>query len=154
MPELQNDKETLGGVAGAHKVEGNREFVYVYVASGTAKGQPMILAYDGDEETNPKTAAPATNTAFEAFVVFPTAAGADAFQWCQLRGDAEVLVDGTTDVAKDDYLEVINAGTALIKDATSRGVGSVAIAQEALTTNAATLTNVYLLGEAVQVAAA
>lgn len=154
MPELQKDKSTLGGVAGAFRNEGNRRYVFAYVASGVAVGQPRVLTYDGDEETNPTAGAIATQTGYTQFVVFPTIAGADDFQWCQVRGDAYVLVDGTTDVAKDDFLEVINATTSLVKDATSRSVNSVAIAQEARTTNSAGLTYVFLLGEAVQLAAA
>lgn len=153
MPELQRDINTLGGVAGARKVEGNREYFFVYVATGIAKGQPRILAFDGDEETNPKDAAPATSTTVYQQVIFPTDTGANDFQWCQYKGDAYVLVDGTSDVAKDDFLEVLNAGTALVVDASSKGTGSIAIAQEARTTNSAGLTYVYLIGDRVFVQA-
>lgn len=155
MAELAGSVSDLGGVAGQIRVEGNRHYIFCYVQASASAGQPLVLSYDGDEETNPKTITPATNATVKALVVFPpTAQGATAgFQFCQFRGDAEVLVDGTTDVAKDDLLEVIDAGTGLIKDGTAKTVQSVAIAQEAQATNANTLTNVYLLGELVNVQA-
>lgn len=155
MARLTGSVAELGGVAGQRRFDGNREYIYMYFSAAVTAGTPFVLSYDGDEETNPKGVAPATNTTFQTLIVFPTkTATAAGWQWAQYKGDAEVLVDGTTDVAKDDFLEVINAGTALIKDATSRGVGSVAIAQEARTDNSAGLVNVYLIGDPVQIAAA
>lgn len=152
---IKGDAQTLGGVAGAKKWSGNRGYIYAYVAASITAGTPLVLTFDGDEETNPKGATPATNTTVHQLIIFTTVTqGADAgFMWCQFAGDAKILVDGTTDVTKDDFLKVINAGVALIKDATSRGVNSIAIAQEAMTTNAATLTFVYLLGYEAQVPA-
>lgn len=143
----------LGGVAGAIKRDGNRSFIYTYVTASAAVGTPFVLDFDGDEETNPKVLVPATSSVYQ-YIVFPTVLSTTAgFQWCQFRGDAYVLVDGTTDVAKDDFLEVLNTGTALVKDGTSRTTNSVAIAQEARTANSAGLTYVYLLGDRVIVAA-
>jgi len=151
---MSNDISTLGGIAGAIKTDGNREFIYCYVAAAAAQGAPLVLTYDGDEATNPKTAAPATLAVYQ-LIVFPLALqGSTAgFAWCQYRGDAEVLVTGATDVAKDDFLEVTNTETALEKDATTVSVNSVAIAQEAYTDAADLLTNVYLLGNRVIIAA-
>jgi hypothetical protein len=151
---ILNDKDTLGGVAGAIKWDGNRAWIYCYVAASVAQGTPLVLTYDGDEESNPKTAAPANLAVYQLIVFCPELTAAAGFYWCQFRGDAEILVDGTTNVAKDDFLEVINGGVALIYDATTVKVGSVAIAQEARTTDSAGLCNVYLLGFRVIVAAA
>jgi hypothetical protein len=159
MPDgiILNDISTLGGVAGAIKHDGNRSYIYCYVAAASALGKPYVLTYDGDEATNPKTAAPATSAVYQ-LIVFPTKLqGADAgFMWCQFKGDAYVLVDGTSSVAKDDHLEVITTGVALILDgstgSTIKTVGSVGIAQEAQATAAPTLTYVYLFGEKVNVA--
>lgn len=152
---IYKDKDTLGGVAGAWRENGNKLSVFAYIAANVAVGTPLFLQYDGDEETNPKGTVPATDTAIGQFIIFPTELSTTAgFQWCQVRGDAEVLCDGTNDIAKDDFLEVINAGVALILDGTSRTDHSVAIAQEAYTTNAAGLVNVYLFGERCQIEAA
>lgn len=145
MPELQADKDTLGGVAGAIKKDGNREYVYAYVSASTAVGTPLVLTFDGATATNPKTAAPATSSVYQ-MVVFTTVLSSTAgFQWCQYKGDATVLVDGTTDVAQSDFLKVSNGGTALVKDGTI-ATTSIAISQVAYTTNSAALKAVYLLG--------
>ena len=157
MGRIAGSGEDLGGVYGQRTLEeGNREYVFCQVPASTPAGTPLKLSYDGDEESNPKGAVPSTDASVKHLIVFnPTLVGSSAeFQKCQYRGDADILVDGTTDVAKDDFLEVINAGTGLIKDGTTKTVQSVAIAQEALTTNANTKTNVYLLGEMVNIQAA
>lgn len=156
MAELQGDLSTLGGVAGAKKVSGNREYIFAYVPASTPAGTPLYLSFDGDEETNPKGLAPVTSTTVYQTVVFTTVAQVLAgYQWCQVKGDAIILVDGgTADVAKDDFLEVLNAGTALVYDATTKGTGSLAIAQEAYTSGTNALKHVYLLGERVFVQAA
>jgi len=153
---IQNDISTLGGVAGAIKTDGNREYIYCYVTASAARGKPYVLTYDGDEATNPKTAAPSTSAVYQQ-IVFPVKAQSSTagFAWCQYKGDAYVLVDGSTSVAKDDNLEVITAGVALIVDgtsgATTKTIRSLGIAQEAQATAAATLTYVYLFGEKVNV---
>lgn len=152
MAELMKDVNTLGGVAGGRYKQGNQEFIFAYVPASSLAGQPLVLSFTGVVTTNPSAVAPATSSVYQ-LVVFPTAAqGSTAgFQWCQFRGDATVLVDGTTDVAVSDFLKVANAGTALIKDATSKGTTSIAIAQAARTTNSAGLLAVYLLGERVTI---
>lgn len=71
-----------------------------------------------------------------------------------IGGDGKLLVDGTTDVAVADYLEVINAGTAAVKDGATRSVNCIAMAKAAQTDNSAVLTEVSFLGVPVQVAAA
>lgn len=152
MAELMKDVNTLGGVAGGIYKQGNQAFIYAYVPASSLAGQPLVLSFTGVPTTNPSAVAPATSAIYQ-LVVFPTAAqGSTAgFQWCQFRGDASVLVDGTTDVAISDFLKVANAGVALIKDATSKGTTSIAIAQAARTTNSAGLLAVYLLGERVTI---
>lgn len=133
--------------------EDGREYIWCYFATAT-KGQLYTLTYDGDEATNPTGSANATSTVYQYLVVATKTSTTAGFQWAQYKGDCDfALVDGTTDVAKDDFLEVINAGTAMIKDATSRSALSVAIAREAQTANAATATLVYLIGDRVTNAA-
>jgi len=152
---LKGSLSDLGGVAGSKRVEGNKEYIYMYFTAAVTAGTPYFVTFDGDEEYNPKNTAAATSTTIYQLVVFPTKTlTAAGWAWAQYKGDAEVLCDGTSqDVAKDDFLEVINAGVALIVDgtsgATTKTTGSVAIAQEAYATNAAGLVNVYLIGERV-----
>lgn len=150
MPELQADKDTLGGVLGAHKVDGNREYVFCYVAADVLNGQVGVITYDGDEESNPTFSAPATSNTYQQIAVSPKAIDVSVdghYHWFQIKGDCEALVEGTTDVAKDDFLEVLNGEDSFKKDATTRSTNSVAIAQEAQAANSEVLTNVYLLGD-------
>lgn len=154
--ELTSPVETIDGTGaqGARKRQGSREWVYIQVPATTAAGSPLIVTYDGDEEVMVKGVVPATLAVYQEVAVNPTLAGSAAeFQWCQVRGLCEVLCDGTTDIAKDDYLELINAETALVKDSTARSANSVAIACEAYTSTPDALTSVQLLGDRVIVAA-
>lgn len=155
MANLAGSINDLGGVAGQIKTSGNKEYIFMYFTAAVTAGVPYVVDYDGDEESNPKNAAPATSTTVYQRVVFPTeTTTAAGWQWAQFRGDAEVICNGTDDIAKDDYLEVINAGVALIKEGTTKGEGSIAIAQEAFTTNSTGLVNVFLLGNRVFIQAA
>ena len=154
--ELKRSVETVDGTGlqGSRKRVGVNEFVYVQFPATTAAGRPMVVTYDGDEEVMVKGVAAATAAFYQEIAVTPRLAGAAAeFMWCQVKGMGKMLVDGTTDVAKDDYLEVLNTGTAAVKDGATRTVNSVAIACEAQATNANTLTLVQLLGDRVIIAA-
>ena len=148
--------DTLDGTGayGARKWAGDNEFVYLYVAGSTPEGAPKIISHDGDEEYMVKTAAPATLAVYQEVAVVPKLQGATGSgQWCQVRGICQVLTDGGTDIAKDDYLELLNAETALVKEGAARTVNSVAIACEAQAESADTLTSVNLLGDRVIIAA-
>jgi hypothetical protein len=142
------------GVIGSRKRVGVNEYVYMQVPATTAAGTPLVVTYDGDEEVMVKGVAPATLAVYQEIAITPKLAGSSAeFMWCQVRGIAEALVNGTTDVAKDAYLEVLNTGTALVSDSTARSVNSVAIACEAYTDSTNALKTVQLLGDRVIVAA-
>jgi hypothetical protein len=148
--------ETIDGSGsqGARKRQGVNEYIYLQVPANTPAGTPLIVTYDGDEEVMVKGVAPATLAVYQEVAVNPKLAGSAAeFQWCQTRGICEVLCDGTTDIAKDDYLELLNTETALVKDSTARSVNSVAIACEAYTLTPDALTTVQLLGDRVIIAA-
>lgn len=140
-------------LAGQINEQGRTKFQMLYVPANTVQGQILVLAYDGDEESNPKAVAAATSTFKVRTVVATEDQGATAgFQWCVIAGECEALVNGTTDVAKDEFLEVINAATAFTGEGTSRLATSGAIAREAQT-NPTALTDIYLLGEGHTIAA-
>lgn len=142
------------GVQGARKRVGVNEYVYMQVPATTAKGTPLIVTHDGDEEVMVKGVAPATLAVYQEVAITPKLAGSAAeFMWCQVKGICQALVDGTTDIAKDAYLELLNAETALVSDSTARSVNSVAIACEAYTDTTDALKTVHLLGDRVIVAA-
>lgn len=140
--------------AGQVSVQGKTTFQYLYVPANTVAGEVLIRAYDGDEETNPKAIAAATSTVLQRKAIATEAQGTSAgFQWCVIEGECEALVDGTTDVAKDDFLEVLNTASSFVKDGTSRAATSAAIARAARTTDSAGLLAIYLIGEGSTVAA-
>ncbi|MDY0218807.1 MAG: hypothetical protein RBR14_05615 [Candidatus Cloacimonas acidaminovorans] len=142
------------GAQGARMKQGVNEYIYIKVPATTPAGTPLVVTHDGDEEIMVKGVAAATAAFYQEIAVTPRLAGAAAeFMWCQVKGIGKMLVNGTTDVAKDDYLEVLNTGTAAVKDGATRTVNSVAIACEDQAANANTLTLVQLLGDRVIIAA-
>ncbi len=154
--ELNTPVETIdgSGAQGARKRQGSREWIYMQVPANTPAGTPLVVTHDGDEEVMVKGVAPATLAVYQEVAVTPRLAGASAeFMWCQTKGICQVLCNGTTDIAKDDYLELLNAGTALVKDGTVRSTNSVAIACESYTGATNALTSVQLLGAPAMIAA-
>jgi hypothetical protein len=142
------------GILGARKRVGANEYICLNVPATTAAGTPMVVSYDGDESSLVKAVAPATLAVYQEIAIVPRLIGAAAENvWCQTRGICEALCDGTTDIAKDAFLELVNAETALISDSTARSVNSVAIATEAYTATPDALTTVMMLGDRVIIAA-
>lgn len=152
--ELSRTKETIDGTGllGTRKTVGKQEFVYVYIPAAKAKGEFQVITYDGDEEYSPKLADAATLAVYQEVGVVLEAHTEAGYAWVQVKGVCEALVDGTTDVAKDDFLEVLNGSVNAVKDGTL-SIHSVAVAREAQTTDAGTLTDVELLGKRVTIAA-
>jgi len=129
------------------------EFINLYAASHT-KGQIKVVTYDGDEASNPSAVTPATSAVYQKVGVCTKTSATAGYVEYQIKGDCTfALVEGTTDVAKGDFLEVLNGETSLKKDATTRSVNSVAIAQAAQTADSSVATSVYLIGERVIIAA-
>ena len=144
----------MGGIAGARRIEGNREYIFAYCAAAETVGKVRVITFDGDEETNPTAGTPATETGvYQQIGVATKTTSAAGFLWYQIKGDCEALVEGTTNVAKDDFLEVLTTETSFKKDGASITTNAVAIAQEAQESNSSVLTNVYLLGVRTFVAA-
>ena len=132
--------------------EHGSEFVRAYAATAT-RGTPLVLTLDGDEATNPGTAAAATSAVYQ-LIVFPTSTETSAgFQWMQYKGDCDfALCDGTAAIAKDKYLDVVDGETAMTYDAAARSVQSIAVAREAYTGSADAETLVHLIGDRVNIA--
>ena len=116
--------------------------------------QPYQFQYKSTALKHVDVKVPATLANAVNIIGVPQAAIADdAFGWVQIYGEAECLVDGTTDVAAGEYLEVINAGVAAIKEGTAISKGSFAVAIDAVTADAATQATVFLTGLQVEIAA-
>lgn len=142
---------------------GRRVEMRVYNAAATTVAKQWFeLAFDGDEETNPKIVAIAsgatsgTATGAVKYVCVATEAVATGnWTWVVVHGYYSAFVEGATDVTKDDYLKFDSSVSVLapIKDATARTTSSVAIACENQTTAGnATAAKVYILGEKVLIA--
>lgn len=130
-------------------------------ASTTAVGKWYELAFDGDASGNPQIVAIASGAATGTangqvkYVGVATEAIATGnWTWIVVQGYTDALVEGTTDVAKDDYLKFVSSSstTAPIKDGTARTTNSAAIARAAQTANSEVSTAVYILGTAIAVA--
>lgn len=142
------------GLLGARVRQGRNEYLYAIVPANAVKGETYVVTYDGDEETCPKLVAAATLAVYQEYAVVLADQGATAgVAKVQTKGHAYMLVEGTTDVAKDDYLELLNTEKSAKKDGTARSVNSYAIACEAQASNSAVLIQVELLG-ATQICAA
>jgi hypothetical protein len=153
--DLANDSP--GRVRWVHDANGcHTKLVRLYNGTGSALTQYAVymLNYDGDEETNPKVIACATSTPIRWLVVAQEATAAASWGWFACFGYTECLVEGTTDVAKDDFLKLTSgtSATAFIKDGTTITAASFAIATEAQADNSAVATRVFLLGDKATVA--
>ena len=127
--------------------------LYNAYASAIPVGHPCLIRFDGDEETNPfvVSGASASGTAVvERYCTPVVAVAATSWGWFCFEGYCEALVEGTSDVAKDDFLKLAIATTSgLIKDTgTQPGTAnSCAIAREAQAANSAVLTDVFIIPE-------
>ena len=147
------DNGTGYGYGGQVKSNSGYTAEFLYVPANTVEGEVLVKSFDGDSANNPKAVAPTTSTVPRQTVVATKDQGSEAgFQFCVTKGYCKALVNGTTNVAISDFLEVINGADNAIKDDTSQTVNSFAIANEAQTASSDTLTEVYVLGEKSQVA--
>lgn len=128
--------------------------VRLYNGTGSAQvtGRPYAVECTGAEATQWQTITPAALAVYQHVVIALEDVAAASFGWYAIQGFCDALVDGTTDVADLDYLDVTpgTSATALIKDhSTVRSTASVARACEARTDNSAGLIRVQLLGDRV-----
>jgi len=137
---------------GVPYVHDGKVYVDAIAHADLAVGLPV--AVHPDKDVMAKTAAPATLAVLHYVGAPQKAVESGEVAQILVGGKGGLLVDGTTDVAAGDYLEVINAGTSAIKDGTTRTVNCIAMALEAQTTNSAVLIDVQYIGIPVQVAAA
>ena len=116
------------------------------------KGEIVLIGYDPDGSAGLTQGMQALDIATSSFVIYTAVAleavAVDEIGYFQVSGFcADADVDGTTDVAKGDFLEVLNGADGMIKAGTTRTLGSCAIALEAVVADADTSAEVYLIGE-------
>lgn len=132
--------------------EGVNEFMSCQSHAALAVGSVVVISHDDE---GPRLATPAALAVYQRIgVVVVASTAADEWIKVQTRGFAEALVEATTDVTVDDYLEVLAAETAFKLDhATARSTNSVAVAVDAATAAGPALSTVFLLGDSAIVAA-
>ena len=128
--------------------EGSQLQVFLYTASLLVANRVYQFDYDGDEETAFQAITCATATPPRDLVVSTAASAAGTWDWFVVCGPCQCGVEGTTDVAKDDYLKLTSGTSALafIKDGTGYTTSSHAIATEAQAANSVVAIKVILLG--------
>ena len=126
-------------------------------AGALAIGTVVQVIYDPDGTNGLTQGMQAGAPASTAWVTFTAIAlesvGVDAIGYFQIAGVCDALVEGTTDVAAGDFLEVLNTEVSFKKDGTSRTANSAAVALAAQAADSAVLTSVLLIGEAHVIAA-
>lgn len=154
---VSNKGADQSGHVDTDNVDGTGKWqIKAYNASGlTVQYGCYHLTFDGDEQTNPKVIdfTDAGNDNFRRLVVSPEAIPDATWDWFDFAGTTTCLVEGTTDVAKDDYLMLDTNSTGGVDSlVTSGGTvetnSTVAIACEASTANSKNATRVYLIGAA------
>lgn len=153
---VQNKGTDQSGHTNTENVDGTGHWeILVYNAVGTTLTQYAVyhLTFDGDEETNPKIIAwtNAGNNNLRRCVVATEASAAATFCWVAFAGYHNVLVEGTSDVAKDDYLMVDTDGASGVDSLITSGGAvetdsTVAIACAAQASNSKVATLCYLIG--------
>lgn len=119
--------------------DGKKEFVCVY--GTTTVGLSYLVSYAATANQEVQAAACATMAIASVGVACATVTA--GYVWLQTKGDCTFAVTGT--VAAGDSVELINAGTYLIADASAASVKTIAIVKTAVTETTGT-TKVYLVG--------
>lgn len=136
---------------GSEYSEGGKQFVVCKSHDALAVGDVVVVAYNA---SGPVTAAAATSTfPVRTGVVIDEASAAGEQIVVQVGGLCEAYVEGTTDVAAGDFLEVLNAENEFKKDGASRTTVSAAVAVDAQATDGNVLSTVYLIPEQHTIAA-
>jgi hypothetical protein len=126
-----------------------RSFISAWNGTGGAltPGKVYGVGYSGVAGSEVRIVAAATTTFDIKTAVAFTAAADSAITWVQVAGTCEAYVEGTTDVAAGDFLEVLNTEADWKKDGASRTTVSGAVAIDAQATNSAVRITVFLIEE-------
>ena len=128
-----------------------KEYIAVY-SDTKAAGEVQQLTYLNTAGRE-LSAVDCASTAWATYTIVSIAViGTAGLNWWQIGGLCEALVEGTTDVAAGDFLEVLNTEIAWKKDGTvSANSGAVAI--DAVTDAGPALATVFLINKSHVVAA-
>jgi len=138
-------------VAGAELQVAGKQYFAAHIGSAPTVGKVHVFDYTETTAQEVTAITPATETtARRSGIAVVTGTG---LQWFQVGGLAEAFVEGTTDVAAGDFLEVLNTEQDWKKDATAIDVTSGAVAIDAQAADSAVLSTVFLINKIHTVAA-
>jgi len=130
-------------------LEDGTVFISAWNGTGGAltPGKVYGVGYAGVSGSEVRIVATATTTFDIKTCVAYTAAADSAITWVQVAGICEAYVEGTTDVAAGDFLEVLNAEADWKKDGAARTTVSGAVSLDAQADNSAVRVTVFLIEE-------
>lgn len=150
--EWRTNKTNAAGTESTEQTQCLVVRLYNGTGSALVTGRPYAVEATGAEATQWQVITPAALAVYQHVVIALEDTPAASFGPFAVQGFCDAMVDGTTDVADLDYLDVTpgTSTTAMIKDhSTVRSTASVARACEARTDNSAGLIRVQLLGDRV-----
>lgn len=133
----------------------SKKFMYVKAGAALTQYQPVSINYVDTAGGEVTTAALATQTQPIRFIAVPQVAFTTAYYgFVQIQGHGLAKIDAET-YATGDPLRIINAGTTFIVNGTSGTalIDNKTAAISKATGSAAAAISVYLIGNAVQIAA-
>lgn len=135
--------------------EEGKTYISAHNGTGAAlvPGKVYVLTYGSVEKREVAVGNPATSTFAVMTGVAVAATPNGEIGWIQVGGICEAYVEGTTDVAAGDFLEVLNGENDFKKDGTARSTVSAAVAVDAQATDSAVLVTVNLINEQHTIAA-
>ena len=136
--------------AGIEIQVGDKKYISAYNETGsaiTAQGEVVTVAYSNDKGT--EVNAVVTTAFLVRTAVSLDAVDEHALAWFKIGGEAEAGVEGTTDVAAGNFLEVLNGELAFKRDGdgSARTAESAAVAIDAQAANSVVVVTVRLLPE-------
>jgi len=130
-----------------------KTYISAYASSALTLGKVYQLTYSQTAGQEVQTATPATIGGPTITAVARRAEKAGDIVWLQKGGQCEAYVEGTTDVAAGDFLEVLNGENDFKKDGSALSENSAAVAVDAQSDNSAVLVTVMLINKVHQIAA-
>lgn len=129
-----------------------KSYMSAYEAT-TTLGDVVQLNFINTAGQEVTAAAPVTTSFPTMTAVAIATRGTAGIGWYQIGGIVEAGVEGTTDVAAGDFLEVLNTESAFKKDGASRTTNSGAMAIDAQAANSVVVVTVMLINQQHVVAA-
>lgn len=128
---------------------GFQQRLFYPTGSALSVGQTMKVAYTGAVTGCPNVITPVSGTvAVDQIVVAVNATVSGTWDWFWTYGFCNALVNGTTDVAINDYLlmKIGTSANGFTKDGSAITASTLAVAKAASTADSDNLTLIFLMG--------